>query len=1253
MRDFVRGKIRALSHEPSESGAVPPARGFDVFCLPIIEWGFRYQRPQQLLAPFARDGHRVFYARTGFLGLDREPTLARVEGVDRVFEVGLPGEFDFNLYRGELEGESLEQAAEAVDAIARRYGIAEAVCLVQYPSWEPLARRLRERHGWTLVYDCMDEHTGFGTHGASTERDEERLVAESDLVLATSKILETRLREKRPDVLRLPNAADLERFSRLPARETSPLARLPRPVVGYYGAIAEWFDAEALALAASRRRGASFVLIGRESGADLSPLDALPNVHRLGEVAYGSLPEHVAAFDVCTIPFRRTPLTEATNPVKLYEYFATGKPVVARRLPEIEPFEGAGAGDRVGADADGKVVELYDTPEQFDAALERALARRPAEEALAARRRQIARENSWEIRYRALKERLAALPKRAPSPPPSPAGRGGSESATSVARRVKEIRRLSGIVAEQQEGIAFLRGEVATRDRILVETDNALRGEIARVQAEHDRIAAESELRRRHLEDALAELDRWDRSRLGRLRRRARQTKDAVASARHALGRATAPGTPLFAVGRALIPPPLARYLRRTLAPVKQKDKMVRLEPRGRTAGRATDALPAMPKGRYDAIVFSIIDWDFRFQRPQQLATQFGRHGHRVFYLSTTQWLANQEGGPSWDLVRKAPNVAELRIRSRRPLDVYKGALDAADLDVLVDAFDALAADLAMGDAVSLVQIPFWAPLAERLRERLGWQVVYDCMDEWTNFPGFGPEVLSREEALVRGADATIVSADRLWEKWKGTAPRLILAKNGIDAEHYKALYGPNDVLDALDGVHRVAVRHPVIGYYGALASWVDAPLLEKIVHAHPEATIVLAGGHFDVDLSRIAKAPNVRLLGQRPYEEMPKLLWNFDVCVIPFLVNDITEATNPVKFYEYLYGGKPVVAPALTELLPYAELSYLARAHDHDEFLAKLKAALAEPADDPRRAARRKVAEENDWAHRYEAIDAGLVEAHPLVSVVVVTYGGLELTKACLDSLLHAETWPRLEVLVVDNAAGEGDGTPEYLRGLALSDPRVRCILNPENRGFAAANNQGVREARGEVIVLLNNDTVVPPGLMGRLAAHLRRDRTIGLLCPTTNFCGNEARVEPDYMDSAASGGVPLAAMSAFAAKRGREHRGRIFDIGVAAMYCVAMRKSVSDQIGPLDEAYGVGMFEDDDFAVRMREAGYRVVCAEDAYVHHVGQGAFRKLSPAEYDALWKKNQAYFEKKWGVQWKTHVPREGVKAVQSKIGEEK
>ena len=112
-----RGKIRLLSRTITESVAPPsPAGRFDVLCLPIIDWGFRFQRPQQLLSRFAEDGHRVFYAKTGFLGLDREPELRELR--PRVFEVALPGEHDFELYSRTLSGETLSQAAEAIAELA-------------------------------------------------------------------------------------------------------------------------------------------------------------------------------------------------------------------------------------------------------------------------------------------------------------------------------------------------------------------------------------------------------------------------------------------------------------------------------------------------------------------------------------------------------------------------------------------------------------------------------------------------------------------------------------------------------------------------------------------------------------------------------------------------------------------------------------------------------------------------------------------------------------------------------------------------------------------------------------------------------------------------------------------------------------------------------------------------------------------------------------------------------------------------------
>ena len=327
---------------------------------------------------------------------------------------------------------------------------------------------------------------------------------------------------------------------------------------------------------------------------------------------------------------------------------------------------------------------------------------------------------------------------------------------------------------------------------------------------------------------------------------------------------------------------------------------------------------------------------------------------------------------------------------------------------------------------------------------------------------------------------------------------------------------------------------------------------------------------------------------------------------------------------------------------MPYADVS-LPGARRTTISCAQLDAALAEPADDPRRAERRRVAEENDWAHRYEAIDAGLApSAYPLVSVVVVTYGGLELTRACLESLLRGETWPRLEVIVVDNAST--DGTPEYLRTLAAADPRVRVHPQRREPRLRGGQQPGVRRSRaGEIVVLLNNDTVVPPGLLGRLAATCSRDRRSASSARRRTSAATRRASSPDYAD--------ISGLPAFAARRARGARGAASSTS-ASPRCTASRcgATSSTQVGPLDEAYGVGMFEDDDFAVRMRRPGYRVVCAEDAYVHHVGQGAFRKLSPAEYEALWKKNKAYFEKKWRVSWKPHQPRVGTIPSASKIG---
>ncbi len=191
-----------------------------------------------------------------------------------------------------------------------------------------------------------------------------------------------------------------------------------------------------------------------------------------------------------------------------------------------------------------------------------------------------------------------------------------------------------------------------------------------------------------------------------------------------------------------------------------------------------------------------------------------------------------------------------------------------------------------------------------------------------------------------------------------------------------------------------------------------------------------------------------------------------------------------------------------------------------------------------------------------------------------------------------------------------------------------MRLILNDENQGFPKANNQGLAVATGSHLVLLNNDTVVPPGWLTRLVGHLA-DPQVGLVGPVTNFAGNEARVEVAYRT--------WGEMEQFARDRATRWDGQCADIHMLAMFCLAMRRETFDRLGPLDEQFGIGMFEDDDYARRAREAGLRVVCAADTFVHHIGQASFKALiQQGEYDDLFARNRRSYERKWSVTWTPH-----------------
>jgi GT2 family glycosyltransferase len=168
--------------------------------------------------------------------------------------------------------------------------------------------------------------------------------------------------------------------------------------------------------------------------------------------------------------------------------------------------------------------------------------------------------------------------------------------------------------------------------------------------------------------------------------------------------------------------------------------------------------------------------------------------------------------------------------------------------------------------------------------------------------------------------------------------------------------------------------------------------------------------------------------------------------------------------------------------------------------------------------------------------------------------------------------------------------------------------LENTDNRGFPAATNQGLREARGDLLVLLNNDVLLAPGWLSRLAAHVE-DHS-GLVGPVTNRIGNEAEIPVDY--------TTWGGFQRFAARRALTHAGRSFPIHTLTMFCLAMTREAYEALGPLDEGFGIGTLEDDDYAMRARRGGVPLRCAEDVVVHHFGESSFGELvASGERDAI------------------------------------
>jgi len=235
--------------------------------------------------------------------------------------------------------------------------------------------------------------------------------------------------------------------------------------------------------------------------------------------------------------------------------------------------------------------------------------------------------------------------------------------------------------------------------------------------------------------------------------------------------------------------------------------------------------------------------------------------------------------------------------------------------------------------------------------------------------------------------------------------------------------------------------------------------------------------------------------------------------------------------------------------------------------------------------------------------------------SIIIPTYNQAEYLKQCIDAIADHTDLP-YEIIVVDNAST--DGTADYLESIRSS---VRYRVMESNLGFAGAVNRGLMMAKGRTIVLLNNDTLVTDRWLDNMLRCLLSDERIGMVGPVTNYIGGTQQIDVPYRST--------QEMFVYASAHNVSNPAAWMATDRLVGFCLLFRRELWERTGYLDEGYRIGNFEDDDYNVRVRLQGYRLVIAQDAFIHHFGSVSTGSLGD-RLKEIYERNERYYCDKWG-----------------------
>jgi UDP-galactopyranose mutase len=321
-------------------------------------------------------------------------------------------------------------------------------------------------------------------------------------------------------------------------------------------------------------------------------------------------------------------------------------------------------------------------------------------------------------------------------------------------------------------------------------------------------------------------------------------------------------------------------------------------------------------------ICFSHLRWNFVFQRPQHLMSRFAE-ARRVIYWEEPE-AALPECEPALG-VRTCAESGVIVVTPSLPETLDEDEREST-LKSLLDAF--LAGE--KGPFVRWYYTPMMLPFSRNVASAC---TVYDCMDELANFRFAPPQLLELERELIATSDVVFTGGYSLYEAKKDRHPNIHPFPSSVDRPHFAKA---REAVRAADG-------RPQLGFYGVIDERMDLELVAALADARPDWTINMVGPVVKIDPAELPQRPNLLYPGGKTYDELPAVLGEWDVALMPFAINESTRFISPTKTPEYLAGGRPVVSTPIADVIRhYGDFEGVFIADGAEAFIAACDRALA-----------------------------------------------------------------------------------------------------------------------------------------------------------------------------------------------------------------------------------------------------------------------------------------------------------------------